>query len=209
LADVVLPVAILAERQGTLVGLDGRRNPMNRAFQPPAGLPQDGQLLLELARRMGHQLPAGEALAEEMTRQAGWEDPPGGVRRLFPAPAPTGSEPLAGVQLDAGPQLFHSGSVTAHSRQLQGLSPLMAGRLNPADLQELELHTGDELLVVSAGRELRLKARPDRTVRRGTVVIPWHDAHQGAAGIVNGHGDIVPIELRRSPSADRTDAGRG
>lgn len=52
-ADVVLPVAMWAEDEGTTTNVEGRVIKHNKAQEPPADLPTDWQLMAELARRLG------------------------------------------------------------------------------------------------------------------------------------------------------------
>ncbi len=52
-ADVVLPVAMWAEDEGTVTNVEGRVIKYNRATTPPADVPTDWQLMCELARRLG------------------------------------------------------------------------------------------------------------------------------------------------------------
>ena len=53
LADVVLPSAMWAEEDGTMTNLEGRVIRRRRALDPPAGVPDDLQLLATLAERLG------------------------------------------------------------------------------------------------------------------------------------------------------------
>ncbi len=53
LADVVLPSAMWAEEAGTMTNLEGRVIRRRRALDPPAGVPDDLQLLATLAERLG------------------------------------------------------------------------------------------------------------------------------------------------------------
>src|SRR3712207_5271331 len=53
LADVVLPSAMWAEEAGTMTNLEGRVIRRRRALDPPAGVPDDLQLLATLADRLG------------------------------------------------------------------------------------------------------------------------------------------------------------
>src|SRR5919112_1337652 len=53
LADVVLPSAMWAEEDGTMTNLEGRVLRRRRALDPPAGVPDDLQLLATLAGRLG------------------------------------------------------------------------------------------------------------------------------------------------------------
>jgi assimilatory nitrate reductase catalytic subunit len=52
-ADVVLPVAMWAEDEGTTTNVEGRVIKHNKAVEPPAGVPTDWQLMGEIARRLG------------------------------------------------------------------------------------------------------------------------------------------------------------
>jgi anaerobic selenocysteine-containing dehydrogenase len=101
--------------------------------------------------------------------------------------------------LDASPQLFHSGSVTLRSRQLQQLSPTVAIRLSPEDARELGVDNGDAIRLSTAERGLLLRARLDRTVRPGTVVVPWQSGRGGsAAALITEIGTPQAVTIRRS-----------
>jgi assimilatory nitrate reductase catalytic subunit len=102
LADVVLPSAMWAEEDGTMTNLEGRVIRRRKALDPPAGVPDDLQLLATLADRLG----AGdkfsgdpETVFEELGRaSAGGAADYSGIsyRRIddeqgvfWPCPAPT------------------------------------------------------------------------------------------------------------------------
>jgi len=199
LADVVLPVRILADRNGSIVGADGRRRRLRRVPTGPDGVPQDGEIFAELARRLGPGFPANEILDDEMERLAGWPRERPELRRFVPAGRAVERPGWTGILLDASPQLFHSGSVTLRSRRLQSLSPTVAVRISPADARTLKVETGEALRVATGERELLLRARLDRTVRRGTVVVPWHSGRGGsAASLVTEMGAPRAVSVRRS-----------
>lgn len=52
-ADVVLPVTVFAEEEGTTTNLEGRVVRRNKVVDPPPDIPTDWQLMCELARRLG------------------------------------------------------------------------------------------------------------------------------------------------------------
>lgn len=70
LADVVLPSAMWAEEAGTMTNLEGRVIRRRRALDPPAGVPDDLQLLAILAGRLGADGFSGdpETVFEELRR---------------------------------------------------------------------------------------------------------------------------------------------
>jgi len=195
-ADVVFPTAILAERQGSLVGHDGIRRELRPALPAPGSLPGDGEILNQLALRLGSPLPIGDELEEEMERVIGWPFPSATLRRLLPVDPPAERPRLSGILLDGSPQLFHSGSLTTRSRQLCELSPPVAVRLNPTDALDLDVSGGEVVSVVSSDRELLLRARIDPTVRPSTAVVLWGAGRDGASEMMTEGGDPVTVRLR-------------
>jgi predicted molibdopterin-dependent oxidoreductase YjgC len=197
-ADVVLPASILAERDGTTVSADGVRRPLRRALEPPTGAWSDVTVLIELARRMGRTLPSGEELARELDRVVGWGWGRPRPRRLVAASRPQAAGVAAGFVLDAAPQLFHSGSVTMRSTLLQELSPTVALRLHPADARSLGVARGEVVAVASPRGEVLLRARPDRSVRRGTVVAPWVGSRNGASNLFDDAHQALSVKVRKA-----------
>jgi predicted molibdopterin-dependent oxidoreductase YjgC len=198
LADVVLPVRILGDREGTLVGADGVRRSLGRVRTPPP-LPQDGEIFRELARRLGSDLPAGEDLERELKHLLRWPHGKLPVRRYEALCPPIPRSAWSGMLLDVSPQLFHSGSVTRRSRRLQELSPTVAARLCPADAREMGVQNGEAIRVTTREGELLLRARLDHTVRRGTVVVPWQTGGaDSAAVLVSDPERRVAVSVRRS-----------
>ena len=53
MAHVVLPSLIWAEREGEYVTLDGRHVRSKRALEPPHGVKEDGEIIAEIAKRLG------------------------------------------------------------------------------------------------------------------------------------------------------------
>jgi len=197
-ANIVLPVAILAEREGTMVGADGIRRALHRALEPPPGVWADGEILVELARRMGSRLPRGVDLRNELERVVGWRWGRPRPARLRPAARPRAAQVASGFLLDAAPQLFHSGSLTGRSALLQELSPMVAARLNPADALALGVVRG-EVVKVSGGRgEVLLRTRLDRSVRRGTVGVAWVGSRTGGAALYDTTGEVLSVRVRKA-----------
>ena len=56
IADVVLPSPIWAEREGKYMSMDGRLLKLRRVLQPKDGLLQDQAILIELSKKLGHEL---------------------------------------------------------------------------------------------------------------------------------------------------------
>ena len=119
LADVVLPAAAFAERDGTWTSLERRVQRIRRATQPPGEARADWRIITEVSRALGHALPYKdekqifEEIVDLLPIYAGVFYPPlavnGGIRWPTPeareassAPEAAGlGQPVAGP-LDAG-----------------------------------------------------------------------------------------------------------
>jgi predicted molibdopterin-dependent oxidoreductase YjgC len=197
-AHVVFPVAILGEREGSLVGADGIRRALHRVLAPPANVPRDAQIFQELGRQLGVALPDGDALEAELTGIIQWPLPRPRARRLLAAPAPPIRERWIGMRLDASPQLFQSGTVTDHSPWLQELAPPVALRLSPNDANALGVCNGEPVRLAAGGRETLLRVRLDRSVRPGTVVTHWRVRREIGTSRLFHEGEPMRVEIRRS-----------
>jgi predicted molibdopterin-dependent oxidoreductase YjgC len=198
LADVVLPVAILSERSGSVVSADGVRRALRPLLQPPPGVPQDGQIFREIGRRLGVALPEGAELEAQVDAACRAADMRPVLRCLVPAPAPVLGERWTGLLLDASPQLFRSGSVTDRSSLLQELAPSAVLRLSPRDAEAHGVRNGDAVRLTAGGREALLRARVDTTVRTGTVLAPWHARWDSVAALMTPDDQPLAAEIRRS-----------
>jgi predicted molibdopterin-dependent oxidoreductase YjgC len=197
-AHIVLPVALLLERQGSTVGADGVRRTLHRALPPPAALPDDAEVFVALAAALGTIVPDGDALAAEMNEVVGWPLAQPVLRRLVPARAPAPAAARGGMLLDASPQLFRSGSVTERSMVLQALAPSVALRLSPSDAAAHGVRNGEPVRLTADGCEALLRARIDRTVRAGTVVVHGASRWENAPSRMIRDGEAVAVEIRRS-----------
>jgi anaerobic selenocysteine-containing dehydrogenase len=162
------------------------------------GTPQDGQLFVELARRLGADLPEGGRLEQELSQLIQWPHRKAKVVRFEAVTPPTRRPAWSGMLLDVSPQLFHSGSVTRRSGILQELAPTVAARLSPSDAKELGVQNGDAIRVAAGNREQLLRARLDSTVRRGTVVVPWvSGGGDSTSPLVTQMGKPMAVTIRR------------
>ncbi|RLE17935.1 MAG: hypothetical protein DRJ65_22090 [Acidobacteria bacterium] len=195
LADVVLPAAILIERQGTGIGSDGDIRRYTRIVEPPGGVLQDGVIIRGLAKRMGIELPSEvdtTAAAVGLTKHERREARLAPVGSMDPVPT------AEGLLLDPSPQLFHSGSTTTRSALLRGLAPGTAVRIAPADAAEAGLCNGDAVRLIADDREVLLRTCIDRRVAPGTVVAPWQSRSDGASRLIGEGVEAVTVQLRRS-----------
>ncbi len=199
LADVVLPARILGERDGTVASADGARRRLRAALPAPPGTAPDGEIFAEIARRLGDPLPGGAALETELDAVLPRHDEPPVAAAFVRLPTPP-RRPLRAPSMlfDAAPQLFHSGSVTTHSRLLQELAPAVALHLCPADAARLGATGGELVRVATAEREALLRVRVDPRVRPGSAMALWQSSGGGAAALMSTEDDVVEVEIRPS-----------
>jgi len=192
-ADVVLPVAILIERDGLGTGPDGALRHYRRIVDPPEGVLQDGEIIRAIAAKMELELPGKEALQNEETPKI---DPH--PVSLSPLSLDTTPRLREAFYLDASPQLFHSGATTTHSARLRELSPDIFVRVAPEDAQAAGLENGDTVRIIGEGREMLLRARLDHRIAPGTLAVPWKTRDDGASRFITHEGEVVSVRMRRS-----------
>ena len=214
-ADVVLPVAPVAEKAGTFVDWEGRR----REFEPvlvESNAMSDARVLSMLADRMG--TPIGVATAERARRELAefgpWAgsrsavatDPAGGTATAVTAPhgaplPPTGS----GSSTDSVVARLATWNLLLDLGRLQDGDPNLAGtahravaRLSPATASRLGLVDGDPVAVStdrgSVSLPLAVTQMPD-----AVVWLPTNSrASQVRRDLAAGHGSWVRISGGRT-----------
>ncbi|GAA2445443.1 NADH-quinone oxidoreductase subunit G [Actinomadura vinacea] len=161
-ADVVLPVAAVAEKSGTFVDWEGRGRPFDTVLKS-AGRMSDLRVLDALAGEMDVHLalPGPEAAKRELTALGGYK----GERPAAPSVA-QGVQP----QPDAGEALLATWRMLLDRGRLQDGEPYLAGtakpavaRLSPGTAAEIGA-AGGGAVTVSTGRgavTLPLEVTPD------------------------------------------------
>jgi NADH-quinone oxidoreductase subunit G len=167
LADVVLPIAPVAEKAGTFVNWEGRERPFPTALRDTGAMP-DQRVLNALAEEMGVplELPDLAAARRELARLDGWDGAAPATPDLPPAPpaAPgPGEAILAGWRM-----LLDAGSLQDGEPHLAGTARPPVARLSPATAAEIGARDGDSVTVHTARGSvtapLAIAEMPDRVV---------------------------------------------
>ncbi|MFH8985303.1 NADH-quinone oxidoreductase subunit G [Streptomyces varsoviensis] len=209
-ADVVLPVAAVAEKSGTFLNWEGRARPFEAALKPDQmttrHLLPDARVLHMLADAMDVHLalPDLRAVRAELDRLGPWAGPhapephdaPDAVRAL-PRPGP-GEAVLAGHRL-----LLDQGRLQDGDEALAGTRHAAVARLSAATAAEAGVADGAELAVSGPAGTVRLPLcvteMPDRVV--------WLPLNSVGGGV---HADLgaVPGQLVRvgAPAPDASEA---
>ncbi|MGW2257949.1 NADH-quinone oxidoreductase subunit G [Streptomyces sp. NPDC001780] len=171
-ADVVFPVAAVAEKPGTFLNWEGRARPFEAALKPeqmtrPVA-PADARVLHMLADELDTHfaLPDVAAVRAEVDRLGRWDGPRAAepLEVAVPLPRPgTGEAVLAGHRL-----LLDQGRLQDGDEALAGTRHAALARLSAATAADTGVKDGDELAVTGpAGTvtlPLRVTRMPDRVV---------------------------------------------
>jgi formate dehydrogenase alpha subunit len=202
LANVVLPAASFAEKEGTCTNFEGRIARVRKAIEAIGESLPDWEIVVRLAGRMGHSLPFSslqdvtseiEELvpsyetymsAEKQDDLAYGEGGHTSGRSLlkgFARFSPTEYIPQAAEResdypftLLTGTTLCHSGtgSRSSRARRLKKFAPRPFLQICESDARKLAVSDGDEVNVISAVGEVTTAIKITDTVRKGMVFMP-------------------------------------
>jgi NADH-quinone oxidoreductase subunit G len=184
LAHLVVPGTSYLEREGTMVNLEGRKQRLRRAVEPPFG--DELEFFATLASRFGLQVdpwPSGvlpdEHAPLDEAETTGVVVAPAGPKR------PRRGRGFALVRYRA---LF-SGAAVERVAELQFQRPAAEVELAYADARKRGIAGGDTVTVSANGTSHELIARLNRLLRQGVVRIALEHAE--------GLGDRVSVDLAR------------
>ncbi|MBV2361798.1 NADH-quinone oxidoreductase subunit G [Streptomonospora nanhaiensis] len=166
-ADVVLPVAAVAEKSGTFLDWEGRARSFGTALKKPGTL-SDLRVLSALADEMDVHLglPDDAAARAELERLGPWqgERVPDPLSRPAPLPRPERGEAL----LSTWRQLLGRGRMEDGEPYLAGTARPAVARVSAATAAEIGLPDGGRLRVTGPGGSVSVPAlvvpMPDRVV---------------------------------------------
>jgi NADH-quinone oxidoreductase subunit G len=154
-ADVVLPVASVAEKAGTFVNWEGRRRFFPVALQDSTTL-SDLRVLDAIASEMGIRLglPDDAAARDELQRLGAWDGSRAEPPCAEPAPSPT---PVAGQAILAGwRMLLDGGRLQDGESHLAGTARPPVLHLSAATAAEIGAAEGDSISVSTASGAITL-----------------------------------------------------
>ncbi|MET9437732.1 NADH-quinone oxidoreductase subunit G [Streptomyces sp. NPDC006551] len=196
-ADVVLPVAAVAEKAGTFLNWEGRARLFEAALKPEQMTrrlaPADARVLHMLADALDAHLalPDLRSVRREMDRLGGWT----GERASDPVePAQAASRPGEGEAVLAGHRLLLDlGRLQEGDTALAGTRHAAPARLSAATAAETGVKDGDVLAVTGPAGTVRLPLQvtemPDRV-----VWLPLNSTGGGVLSDTGAHpGDLVRI----------------
>jgi formate dehydrogenase alpha subunit len=217
LADVVLPGACFAEKDGTFTNSERRVQRVRKAVNPPGKALPDWQIICDLAKRVEVRL----ARAKSEARFGGWDYAhPSEVMAEINALAPIyggvtyerieqeGLQWPCRTTEDPGTPILHVGQFSRGLGKFHGVEWQSAKEM-PDDQYPFLLTTGRVLFHFHGGSMTRRSAGLDEIYPEALIEINPQDARQ----LSIGHGDMVRVASRRgevvakAEVVDRPDPG--
>ena len=196
MARVILPAASFAEKEGTVINLEGRIQKINRAFPPLEKSLPDGQIFRRLGEKLGQRIAPEETteLWEEIGKRAPlYGAIPlhllakgegrlslGEVRPKFILPVVDAPQKFLEKEKDF-PFYFMAGAVrhhlgwgtrTSRSSRLKKLAPAPHVSISPEEGAALGLAEGDEIRIISHKGEIQTRIHFDPDLPRGLIFAP-------------------------------------
>ncbi|MFC5380795.1 NADH-quinone oxidoreductase subunit G [Aquipuribacter nitratireducens] len=192
LADVVLPVAPVAEKAGSFLDWEGRLRPFEAVL--PSGAVADHGVLDELAEAMGVTLGAAKALQlrDELSQVGAWD----GSRTTVPDVAPgAAAVPTVGrAVLATWHLLLDAGRLQDGEAYLAGTAHRAHARVSAATAEAHGLRAGGTVAVSGPAGTVTLPVVVDRTMVDGVVWLPTRSrGSEVRRQVGSGAGDLVGI----------------
>jgi len=213
-ADVVLPAASFAEKDGTFTNAERRIQRVRHGIKSPGEARSDGAILTSLAGKLGSTLAfTGSAaifaeIGKEVPAYAAFnynEIGPQGViwggETLQPASrklvAVAGGVAADGdFKLVTGSALYHSGTISTRAKGPTAVLSEAYLELCREDAAELKVADGDLVKVSGNGTELKLKAKVGNRLPKGVVFAPYHFAEAQVNRLYKGEA-VIPVKLSK------------
>jgi NADH-quinone oxidoreductase subunit G len=202
-ADVVLPAAGFAEKEGTVTNLEGRVQKVNVIAPVPGQARPDWAILDDLSDRAGRSigLASAESIAKEISEVApayagvtwdhlDWEARDGAVVPLsgsqpfshIPVALKGDTAPTAPLLLHVARTLYDDGVMMRHTPMLRPLAPGPVVHLNPEDAKKAGAQDGHLVKVVTSHGEGEFSAVVDEEMPEGVVYVPFNQPGAEALG---------------------------
>jgi NADH-quinone oxidoreductase subunit G len=198
-ADVVFPVAAVAERSGSFTDWEGRLRPFDTVLKDASAIP-DLRVLAGIAEEMGSSLGfrTVDAARAELAALGAWD----GERSPAPEMQPLGPATVGpdGAILSTWRQLLDDGRLQEGDPYLAATARTPVARLSPGAMRSLGLTDGDEVVLRTDAGAVALPAQAS-DLPDGVVWAPQNSAGLPLLRLLNaGEGDVVRLEKGAPPA---------
>ncbi len=211
-ADVILPAAGFAEKEGTITNVEGRVQKVNRMRPAPGSARPDWAILDDVASHMDHPLglTSAETIAKEISESLDvyrgvthdhleWEArdgvvvPISGSQPLEHLPVAIKGSKTPGAQfvLHRARTMYDDGVRLRHCVSLRPLAPGAAVHINPADAPGLGVKEASKVTVTTGHGEGEFDVVLDANTPSGTIYVPLNQP--GAVSL--GTDPVVRVKV--------------
>lgn len=213
-ADVVLPAASFAEKEGTFTNAERRVQRVRQGIPLPGEAKTDYAIFEQLAGRLGKQVSftgpqavfahiaatvpgyAGLDFAAIGPHGLVWGGETLAIGRRQLVPVSGGEEVSAPFVLVTGSALYHSGTVSTRAKGPLAVVPAPYVEFGREDARALGIKEGDVMTLRAAGGELKLAAKIDLRLPKGVLFAPYHFADAGLNRFFTGQA-AIPVEVAK------------
>ncbi|MGK2943485.1 MAG: NADH-quinone oxidoreductase subunit NuoG [Desulfuromonadales bacterium] len=213
-ADVVLPAASFAEKNGTFTNAERRIQRVRQGIPSPGKARTDGAIFAALAGKLGNTLsftgPAAifaeigkevPAYAEFNFNEIGPQGVVWGGEILQPVShkvvtAGFGATVEADFKLVTGSALYHSGTVSTRAKGPIAVLPEPYVELSREDAKGLKVVDGDLVKVNGNGVELQLKVKVGNRLPKGVLFVPYHFAEAQVNRLYKGEA-VIAVKISK------------
>ncbi|MEM9522155.1 MAG: NADH-quinone oxidoreductase subunit NuoG [Actinomycetota bacterium] len=216
-ADIVFPVAMATESDGTFTNLEGRVSVCDQKVTPPGTARADWMIAAELALRLGADLGLDSAASIRaelaavspihgvVTEEALAASPIEGVLvggSSIDAPEASGADaPLNdaySLRLVASRRMYDNGTLLQASPSSAGLAAKATVRLNPADFDKLGIDVGTDVKLVSGQGDVTLPLAVDAGVPVGSAAVPANAPGAPITGLLRASDAVTDVRVERA-----------
>jgi NADH-quinone oxidoreductase subunit G len=202
-ADVILPAAGFAEKEGTITNVEGRVQKVSRIRPAPGSGRPDWSILDDIASSMGRPLglASAEAIAKEIAEAVPlyggvthdhleWEARDGVVVPIegaqpfdyVPVVLDGPQAPGAQLTLHRARTMYDDGVRLRHCHHLHRLAPGPVAHINPGDAPAMGVRQGMKVQVTTSQGEGEFTAVLDEATPTGVVYVPANQENGAALG---------------------------
>jgi predicted molibdopterin-dependent oxidoreductase YjgC len=214
LADVVLPAASFAEKDGTFTNAERRIQRVRPGIPSPGEARTDGAIFAALAEKLGSTLSftgpdaifaeigkAVPAYAEFNFNEIGpqgavWGGETLSISNRKVVVAGAGATVDGDYKLVTGSALYHSGTVSTKAKGPMAVLDEAYIEFCREDAKELKIVDGDLVKVAGNGVELKLKVKVDNRLPKGVLFAPYHFAEAQVNRLYKGEA-VVAVKVSK------------
>ncbi|MFQ5455571.1 MAG: NADH-quinone oxidoreductase subunit NuoG [Nitrospirota bacterium] len=194
-ADIILPACSFAEKDGSYTSIDGEILKFRSGIEPLEDCKRDWEIFSNISKKMGYSLEYGSAeeIYKDITDMTGAYNKKeivdsmerylsnGYIERIEKRYSSTDTKDIGSEEypfrLIFGEVLYHSGKLSAYSKELMMIAPEGGIMMNPIDAQRIHLSDKERVLLKSPYGETEGYVNINSSIPQGLLFFPESFLH--------------------------------